>query len=52
MSSKITQNSENLVTQNQENPRQKIGNGTVAGYAHSALDNLMLSSLRNLANLA
>ena len=39
MSSKITQNSENLVTQNQENPTQKKpGNGTVAGSARSALD--------------
>ena len=37
--SKITQNHENLVTQNQENPRKKTSrNGTVAGYARSALD--------------
>ena len=36
--SKITQNHENLVTQNQENPRKKTSrNGTVAGYARSAL---------------
>ena len=39
--SKITQNHENLVTQNQENPRKKTSrNGTVAGYARSALDKL------------
>ena len=37
--SKITQNHENLVTQNQENPGKKNSrNGTVAGYARSALD--------------
>ena len=37
--SKITQNHENLVTQNQENPKKKTSrNGTVAGYARSALD--------------
>ena len=37
--SKITQNHENMVTQNQENPRKKTSrNGTVAGYARSALD--------------
>ena len=39
MSSKITQNYENLVTRNQENPRKTTSrNGTVAGYARSALD--------------
>ena len=38
--SKIIQIHENLVTQNQENPRNKTSrNGTVAGYARSALDN-------------
>ena len=42
MSSKITQNYENLVTRNQENPRKKTSrNGTVAGYARSALDTFM-----------
>ena len=44
--SKITQNHENLVTQNQENPRKKTSrNGTVAGYARSALDNSLRSTL-------
>ena len=39
MNSKITQNYENMVTRNQENPRKKTSrNGTVAGYARSALD--------------
>ena len=34
--SKITQNHENMVTQNQENPRKKTSrNGTVAGYVRS-----------------
>ena len=43
--SKITQNHENMVTQNQENPRKKTSrNGTVAGYARSALDICILSN--------
>ena len=41
--SKIAQHHENLITQNQENPRKKIQEkrcGTVAGYARSALDSI------------
>ena len=38
---KITQNHQNMVTQNQENPGKKTSrNGTVAGYARSALDTI------------
>ena len=43
--SKIAQHHENLITQNQENPRKKIQEkrcGTVAGYARSALDTSLL----------
>ena len=45
--SKITQNHENMVTQNQENPRKKTSrNGTVAGYARSALDRKVYENLQ------
>ena len=44
--SKITQNHENMVTQNQENPRKKTSrNGTVAGNARSALDTIITHPL-------
>ena len=53
--SKIAQNHENLITQNQENPKKKIQEkrcGTVAGYARSALDTLSkLPSLDRITKL-
>ena len=49
MSSKITQTYENLVTRHQENPKNKTSrNGTVAGYARSALDTWAATSARPL----